>query len=252
MESNNTTENRTYRRAPKGLIWGIAVIAVGVIFLFDQMGLVSADHLFRLFWPGLFLFLGIEALLYKTGSRKFWGTVLTAVGVVLLFNSFGVIHVTLAILWPLLIIFWGVSILLHTMGRGPLWKSDWPSNWFGQAGGGVGNSESWLDYTLIFSGVKRRITATNFKGGKVTAVFGGFTIDLRKADIEGDEAELHIDAVFGGGEVRVPETWHVSVRAAAIMGGYVDETRAPIDLGPNTKRLIVTGAAVFGGVNVKN
>lgn len=237
------------RGYPRGLILGLLVVFVGVIFLFDQMGVVSADHIFRFFWPAIFLYFGLEGILTGCGPGRFWGTMLTLAGVLLLLDTFHLVHVTFAIIWPLLIIFWGVSILLGTMGYGPKWRSHWKSSWFGRGGG---SSDSELDYTLIFSGVKRRITAKDFKGGKIVAVFGGFNLDLRKADLEGEEAEIHTDAIFGGGEIRVPDTWRVSVRGAAILGAFVDETHPPFDAGPGTKRLVVTGSAVFGGVNIKN
>jgi predicted membrane protein len=238
-------------RFPKGLVWGLLVVSIGIIFLFDQMGVVSADHLFRFFWPGIFLFFGLEGVLFGTGPGKFWGTLLTATGVLLLLDTFGVIHVTVAVIWPLLIIFWGVSILLQALGRAPGCGPNWQSNWFKNTLK-TGGTESELDYTLVFSGVKRRVTSPNFKGGKIVAVFGGFNLDLRKAEIDGQEAEIHADAVFGGGEIRVPESWRVSVRTASIFGAFVDETRPPVDEGPATKRLLITGSAVFGGVNVKN
>jgi Cell wall-active antibiotics response 4TMS YvqF/Domain of unknown function (DUF5668) len=232
-----------------GLFWGVLVVCVGLIFLFDQLGIASADHLFRFFWPAIFLFFGVEALLRPGGSGRLWGMILTTIGLLLLLESLRV-----GVMWPLLIIFWGVWILMRTLGYGPRWDGRWfnqRADWF-RHGLKSGSSEAELDYTLIFSGIKRRVTTKNFVGGKMVAVFGGFNLDLRKAEIEGSEAEIHVDAVFGGGEIRVPETWHVSVRAAAILGGFVDETRPPYDLGPKTKRLVITGSAVFGGVSVKN
>jgi len=246
----------SYRRGfPSGLFWGVLVVSIGLIFLADQMGLASADHLFRFFWPAIFLFFGIEALLRTDGSGRFWGVILTGIGVLALVDS-----LKAGIIWPLFIVFWGVWILMRTLGYGPRWDTQWRARWRQglRMGSSTGSyvtgdfSEAEVDYTLIFSGVKRRITSKRFVGGKIVAVFGGFNLDLRKADIEGAEAHLHVDAVFGGGEIRVPDEWQVAVRAAAILGGFVDETQPPYDLGPNTKRLVITGSAVFGGVSVKN
>jgi predicted membrane protein len=245
-----TSELRRRRRYPHGLVWGGLIVVVGLVFLLDQLGVVSADHLFRFFWPAIFLYFGLEGVLTGCGPGKFWGTMLTLAGFLLLLDAVGWVHVTFAVIWPLLIIFWGVSILLQTTGLGPNWRGQRRANWFGQNAGG--STESELDYTLIFSGVKRRITSKDFRGGRIVAVFGGFNLDLRKADIQGEEVEIHTDAIFGGGEIRVPETWRVSVRGAAVLGAFVDETRAPYEQEPNIKRLVLTGSAVFGGVNVKN
>lgn len=238
-------------RYPKGLMWGIIIIGVGLVFLLDQMGVASADEVFRFFWPAVFLFFGIEGIVTGNGAGKFWGTMLTLTGILFLFNALHLMHVTFAVVWPMLIIFWGVSVLLQTMGLKPAWhyRVRRPDV-FGQSN--VATSDSELDYTLIFSGVKRKVLAKDLRGGKIVAVFGGFNLDLRKADMAGDEVRLHIDAVFGGGEIRVPDTWRVNVRSAAVLGAFVDETQPPYDLGPQAKRLVLTGSAVFGGVNIKN
>ncbi len=63
--------------------------------------------------------------------------------------------------------------------------------------------------------MERNITAKNFKSGSLSAIFGGFEIDLTRAEIEGDEAVIYAEAFFGGGEIRIPETWQVVIEASA-------------------------------------
>jgi hypothetical protein len=110
-----------------------------------------------------------------------------------------------------------------------------------------------LRETAVFGGGKRKISAPDFQGGKLDAVFGGFEVDLRQAGIAGDSAVLEINAVFGGAEVKVPRSWEVVMRGAGVFGGYADSTDHPDRAQyPNPKRLIVRGAAVFGGVEIKN
>jgi len=77
---------------------------------------------------------------------------------------------------------------------------------------------------------------------------------LGQAEIEGDTAVLHIDAIFGGVELRVPDTWVVSSEGQGIFGGYSDSThqRPPTDLALPRKTLVIRGAAVFGGVEIRN
>jgi hypothetical protein len=65
----------------------------------------------------------------------------------------------------------------------------------------------------------------------------------------GDEAVLDVFVFWGGIEVKVPEDWEVVSRGLAILAGFVDNTRHP----PSAqKRLVVTGMAIMGGVEVKN
>ena len=104
----------------------------------------------------------------------------------------------------------------------------------------------------IFGGGKRKITG-DFKGGDVLAIFGGYEVDLRSATMSADEAVINANAMFGGIEIRVPDTWSVQLQVTGIFGGHEDKTHQPDSrLVPNPKRLIVRGATMFGGLGVKN
>jgi hypothetical protein len=106
--------------------------------------------------------------------------------------------------------------------------------------------------TVVFMGFNRRITSRHFRFGKVSAVVGGFHLDFRAAEMEGNQAVLQIEAVFGGGEILIPPTWRVSVTAHEIAGAIVDETTSRPDAAAPAKVLIVHGTTVFGGVVIKN
>jgi hypothetical protein len=55
--------------------------------------------------------------------------------------------------------------------------------------------------------------------------------------------------MWGGIEIKVPDEWEVVNRGNAFLGGFEDKTR-PLP-GAN-RRLVVTGTAIMGGVEVKN
>src|SRR5438045_7106772 len=94
--------------------------------------------------------------------------------------------------------------------------------------------------SVIFSGGKRTITDQNFTGAKYDAVFGGFEIDLRKANMAEDSAVLELNAVFGGIELKVPESWSVVLKGTGVFGAFVDNTLQPDPrIYPNPKKLIV-------------
>jgi hypothetical protein len=141
--------------------------------------------------------------------------------------------------------------------------SDDIHNSWAKAGSSSETSAPRLDDVNIFWGRKRRIIAKNFVGGEVVAIFGGFEIDLREADILGSVAEIEVVTIFGGGEIRVPPNWEVVMENVGIFGGCDDRTRhpdfpiagAPAPGGsavPQPKRLIIKGVAIFGGLGVKN
>jgi len=97
--------------------------------------------------------------------------------------------------------------------------------------------------------VQRTIRSQEFRGGTVVAVMGGCAIDLRNATIAGEEAVVDVTAFWGGLEIRVPDDWYVESRGVALLGGFGDKTQGPLQGG---KRLVVTGMAIMGGVEIKN
>ncbi|HEV2206105.1 MAG TPA: DUF5668 domain-containing protein [Candidatus Acidoferrales bacterium] len=117
---------------------------------------------------------------------------------------------------------------------------------------GEASADPEFDYMAIFGGIKQRVTVKNFRGGRLTALCGGFEIDLTRADIDGQTAVIDASALMGGGEIRVPPTWIVEIQGIAILGGYTDETHQEIADPATAKRLIVKGIAALGGVLIKN
>jgi hypothetical protein len=94
-----------------------------------------------------------------------------------------------------------------------------------------------------------RIQAKNFRGGTATAIMGGFDIDLREAEIDGDTAVIVVNAFMGGGLIRVPETWAVQLRGSSVMGGNSLKIREGVAV---AKTLVVEGMSVLGGFEVRN
>jgi hypothetical protein len=81
---------------------------------------------------------------------------------------------------------------------------------------------------------------------------GGFEIDLRGAQIQGDSATIEIFTLFGGIELKVPQDWYVVLQGTPILGMFANTAKPlPESAGPR-KKLILKGAAIMGGVEVKN
>ena len=77
---------------------------------------------------------------------------------------------------------------------------------------------------------------------------GGVELDLRGASIQ-SEAVLNLWATWGGIVIKIPADWSVVNRSTALMGGIEDKSFSPPVA---TKRLIITGTAIMGGVEIKN
>jgi hypothetical protein len=105
-----------------------------------------------------------------------------------------------------------------------------------------------IDLVATFGPVAFESTAQAFRGGSVTTWFGGGTVDLRKARLAPDGATIRANALFGGGNLVVPDDWRVETHLVGI-GGATDGRPAgnPPAGGP---MLRLEGVAVFGGWGV--
>ena len=237
---------------------GLVVLLLGVVLLLDRLGVVYARDVFR-FWPVVLVAAG-TAVLVEAGSlalRTIGGTVL-AMGLILQANNLGYLHIRGDVFWPLALIGFGVVMLGRALedrnapsvpGRRAD-SADFSTRFWSGAERFVRNLESASgEHAAVFSHIERRVTDQHLEKMKVVAVFGGFQLDLRPAGIQGDQALIHAEAVFGGIEIVVPEDWEVVPQGAGVFGGFADQTRPPE---APAKRLIVTGAGVFGGVVVTN
>ena len=105
----------------------------------------------------------------------------------------------------------------------------------------------------MFGGGDRMIRSRAFRGGNLTAIMGGFDIDLRDADIAGDAARIEVFVMMGGIDLKVPENWTVVMDVTPFMGGadYNPRNRRAPAEGPQ-KVLTVSGFVFMGGVEVKH
>ena len=231
-----------YRRCEAGaaerLVPAIVLIGIGALFLLNNLHILYAREIVK-YWPALLIAAGIVKLVDSSdASGRAGGGVILGVGAIFMARNLGYLDVGIRDLWPLILIGLGLMMLFdRTMKIGQNLK-----------GGGSGTKEA-----AVFSGGKRVIEDQNFTGAQYDTVFGGFELDLRRANIQGDEAVLVLNAVFGGIEARIPESWAVVVKGAGVFGAFQDSTSHPDPrIYPNPKRLILKGGAVFGGVEVKN
>jgi len=100
----------------------------------------------------------------------------------------------------------------------------------------------------IFSGFERRGDWVVPADLSATCVFGGGELDLTEARLTSAETVLTVICLFGGLEITVPDDMAVRGEVIGIFGGS-DMPSGTVPVGAPT--LIVKGAAIFGGVEVK-
>jgi hypothetical protein len=234
-------ERRARRRHGRGLpgvVFGLLIVTAGTLMLLDNLDIVDSRYWWRL-WPVALIVIGLAKFGSAIGSGgRLWGGILIAAGGTLLASNFDYLPVRAsAVIWPMIIIAFGVHMLLRAIGRR---RDQAPSD-----------APSHLSEWAVFGGTKRQCSAQDFEGGECIAVFGGVEIDLRKAAMQKDQVTVDANAMFGGVEMKVPETWTVTVKGVGIFGGYEDKTIQPVNV-ERRQHLIVTGYAIFGGVTVQH
>ncbi|TAN22124.1 MAG: hypothetical protein EPN33_10775 [Acidobacteria bacterium] len=278
------SQSRHCRCGGRGLFGPLILIALGVIFLLDQLHVISAGYFFNYFWPAVFIIFGIELLSWRPrGMRLFWGVVAIVVGAGWIASNLGYWYLDLTNYWPVILIVVGISLLFrrpwsyrrhgrhyYRTRRRSGWAEDWsgagdsgatgasaepspsgPAPGSTEASAPSGGDDSYIDGVAVLGGYQRRINSQQFRGGRLHAFFGGIQLDLHRAEIAGDAATLDITALFGGAEIRVPEHWIIEMHGQPFLGGYSDETQQDTPVS-GAKRLIITGWAMFGGVVIKN
>jgi predicted membrane protein len=221
------------------LVLGLGIILIGILFLLGNMDIIDPHEYLR-YWPVIIMIVGIAYLIQcQNGPGRIWGLILTFVGTAMLLDRLYFIHFSLWDYWPLILVIIGIIMIFKSSffrrGISPPFAESKDAN-------------DYLKAIAVMGGFKRSNNSQNFQGGELTAIMGGLEIDLRDASVKG-EAIIDIFAMMGGVEMRVPEDWLIIIDGFPFMGGFEDKTRPPKD---TTKRLIIKGTAIMGGVEIKN
>ncbi len=223
-------------------------MVLGVLLLLDSLDVAGFGNVLQ--WiPSLFIVLGIWRLV-SNGFRRVVGPlflIAIAAGVQLLVLDV-ISGDSLWDLWPLLIILSGVSVLVGRASG----KRRAEGQRRARAASRPTESEGRLDLTAVFGGVSRRVTASSFRGGQVTAIFGGAEIDLRGTTVDDRPATLEVTVLFGGVELEVPRGWRVDLDATVLFAGSEDERKSAASETEGPPDLVVTGFVLFGAIEIKD
>ncbi|WP_229424957.1 MULTISPECIES: LiaI-LiaF-like domain-containing protein [unclassified Massilia] len=232
---------RANRSVTSQVVMGVMVIAIGLLFFLDNLDIIDV-HDALAFWPMVFIFAGVAKLLDTSSPNGYLvGLAGIGIGTAMILQRLGLIYVSWRSAWPLVLIGMG-GVLVYRAVTGPRNPTH------GVIDDKAGEIAQTVDVTAVLGGFDRRVHTPDFRGGEVTAVMGGCALDLRQASMTG-EAIINVFAFWGGVTLKVPPDWTVILHGTPIMGGFDEKTVRPPD---NSKRLIVRGYAIMGGVEVRN
>ena len=225
----------------KRLWLGILFFILGAVWLLDNLNFYYFDHLIPHYvftWRTFLILLG--AYLFFGREKRIFGAILMVIGAFHLMDEiFWWWHIDFwDIIWPTVLVFLGIALITRRGHTGPSGPSD----------------PDYIDDMSVFGGGEKKISSQNFKGGKLTAVFGGSKIDLRNAEIaEKSEVILDMFVLFGGTEIIVPADWTVKMETTVLFGGLSDKRQSVLNVVSNPdKTLIVKGIVLFGGGELKS
>ncbi|MBO3700721.1 LiaI-LiaF-like domain-containing protein [Roseivirga sp. E12] len=222
----------------KTTLLGIIFVTIGLVFAMSNFNIIPwhvRRYIFQ--WENILMLIGLFLILADENKRV--GGILLALGFILVIDDWFYINISIWDLWPLVFIIVGITIIRR--------KTPTTSDM------NLGNEEEkdLIDDTAIFSGGDKVITSRNFRGGNLTAIFGGSNIDLTTSKLSSDSANIEIFYLFGGSKIRVPQDWNVELKVTSIFGAMTDK-RVLKDNGENTEKLYIRGLVVFGGAEINN
>jgi len=222
-------------------IIGVILVLAGLFLVMRNTGFFPEfiDHII-FSWPMLLVCIGLVMTL--GASEKTSGVIVMAVGGFFLIPMiFRETFHAYNMFWPSIFIIIGV-IFIFTKRRG--WNAVSTTTMTG---------DDYIDIVNVFSGGERQIVSENFKGGKISAVFGGTELDLTKAKLAPGRNELEIACIFGGATFIVPDDWNISISVTPVLGGFTDSRKLlPGRTVDSTRQLVIKGAVIFGGGEIKS
>ncbi len=218
-------------------LWGVVLIALGVILGVNALGIAHIDIFFPGWWT-LFIIVPCFIGLFNENDGKTGNLIGIGIGVCLLLGSLDVVN--FSVIWKLI-----VPIVLVIIGLSLLFKDALKSKIL--KGAKSVKNDTKHEYCSTFAGQKLNFDDEEFDGAKIEAVFGGIQCDLRKAKIK-DGALIKASSIFAGITVRVPEDVNVKLISNSIFGG----ASARKNKNEEAKTtLYIDANCLFGGLEVK-
>lgn len=220
------------------LMWGLVLVALGVIFGLNALEITSIDVFFDGWWT---LFIIVPCTIGLISDKDKTGNLIgLIVGVVLLLAVRDIIsfEIVSKLAIPVILVVVGLNIIFkNAIGTKVNKKIKELSN------------ESLFSYNATFSGENVKFPNKVFNGANINAIFGGVDVDLRDSVIE-KEAIINSSAIFGGVDILVPQNVNVVVKSTSIFGGTDNKVKNKAD-SQEIPTLYINAFNLFGGVEIK-
>lgn len=266
-------ENKNSQQRTQGhLVAGVIVVGLGIAFLIRNMGIFPPEFNHYIFsWKTFLIGVGLVNLFMARNYIP--GVILISLGTFFWLPEWFNLSLRAGqLFWPLIIIIVGLILLFKRPNpnhpRRP-WRKHSRHQEYGNdkytssefrsydkdSNNAFASDQEFIDDVAIFSGSSKKIVTPNFRGGRMTAIFGGSELNLSRSRLAPGDNILHVFFMFGGSEIVVPSDWNVVIEATPVFGGFSDERYVSKDLlenNPEKPRLIIKGLVIFGGAELKS
>lgn len=246
------------RRKHNGIDWAILLICAGALFLLFNLGVIPAIYKSILIsWQMLLIVLGISHFVKRQYPTGF---ILLIIGIVFIYpklyrvfpDYFSDINIDFSTYWPLILIAIG---LFMVFGKNKFRKRNKFCNKHSDDIADIEsvNKAEYLDKNLMFSSSEQIVLSPNFRGGESNVMFGELKIDLRKASLHGNNAQLEINVMFGSTIIYVPSHWVIDVQNNTLFGDFRDNRSVQnAEDTTDAPQLVITGGCLFGSGEIRN
>ena len=228
----------------KPIIWGVAIIALGLIFGLNALGLFNINIFFDGWWTLFIIVPSVISLFTEKDKLASFGFL--AAGIILLLAAQDVFSYDVA--WKVIL-----AVLLVIAGLGLIIKSTFRNQNDKEVEKKVKEAEKdgkTMDSQMaIFSGSDRVYKDETFQGSNLVAIFGGAKLNLKNAKFDKDTV-IKAFTLFGGIDIIVPDDVKVKLKSGFIFGGFSDDRKNATEKGKYT--IYIDAAGGFGGVSIKD
>jgi len=210
----------------KNYLWGILIIAIGVIFLGNNLEFWDISIFFDGWWT---LFIIVPSVMGLIKGEGLVSSLLGIfIGVLLLLAARDIIDWSTVgeIFIPIVIILVGVSLIIKPKTK-------------------VTTSEGKTTYLGVFSGNAEKISNIDDKTNCI-AVFGGVDLDLRKIEIK-EDIQIECVCVFGGIDLKLPDNVNIKTSGVPIFGGIENKKD---NNKKNAPTVNINYVCIFGGIDI--
>ena len=216
----------------------IVVVALGGVLLLKNLDIIniSWDIFWGTVWAAGFVLSGLVNIFnYRNKTAWIWGLLLVAIGVLIGFNSYGIVDISIwKVFWPVVLIAAGLSMMFNTSPKGIKRSKKLDKD-------NAGNEK-----IACFWGEEDAVKG-DYTGGSLVAIFGGVDLDLRQAKIK-DGSVIEIFTFCGGVNITLPDDVIIENEVRGFLGGTDDKT-LPKDSAKKTLHL--KGECILGGLEIK-